>query len=182
MPEIVAAAPPLRPAPVDALPRAPTLQAAADAPPRKLPMWQDDSSCAFFRRLSWSPDGAFLLAPSGLFQDGPDAPTRNACFLLPRGDAARPAVVLPGLGTPSVAARFCPKAFRLPVSAACACSSITHTHSYEVTGTPTVGAHGPPDSQQQPTSSLSSHNHSLHALPRLHALPIDPRTLRRPAP
>lgn len=77
-------------------------------------MWHDDTACAFYRRLCWSPEGTMALAPAGIFQASAEGKPRNATYVLPRNDLSRPAAVLPGVGTPSVAARFCPIAFRLP--------------------------------------------------------------------
>ena len=86
------------------------------APPavRRAPLWHDDTACAFYRRLSWSPCGALAVATSGVLADAAPAAPRNASFLFCRHDMTQPAVALPGLGTPSVAARFCPVPFALP--------------------------------------------------------------------
>lgn len=36
----------------------------------KQPLFADDSLPTFFRRLAWSPDGAFLAVPAGVYRWG----------------------------------------------------------------------------------------------------------------
>ena len=90
---------------------------------QKHPLFHDETINSFFRRLSWSPDGSFLVIPAGVFpshryQDstGTTGTTKskvvlNTAYIYARGKWAAPVMHLPGHDRPIVAVRFCPVAF-----------------------------------------------------------------------
>lgn len=65
----------------------------------------------FFRRLSWSPDGEFFLAVSGLFQDLNESKSDNVVWGFMRKDLSSPLFMLPTL-SPATCVRFCPIVFK----------------------------------------------------------------------
>ncbi|CAN8251623.1 unnamed protein product [Cochlearia groenlandica] len=76
-------------------------------------LFHDETLPSFFRRLSWSPDGSFLLIPSGSFRLSPTSEAVNATYIFSRKDLSRPALQLPGANKPVVVVRFCPVTFKL---------------------------------------------------------------------
>ncbi|XP_043719312.1 chromatin assembly factor 1 subunit FAS2 isoform X1 [Telopea speciosissima] len=76
-------------------------------------LFHDETLPSFFRRLAWSPDGSFLLAPAGSFKFSPTSESVNTAYIFPRKDLSRPALQLPGANKPVVAVRFCPIVFHL---------------------------------------------------------------------
>lgn len=68
---------------------------------------------SFFRRLCWSPDGSFLVAPAGSFKSDAGTPAANAAYVFARGDWGAPLAALPSGLKPSTSARFCPVLFQL---------------------------------------------------------------------
>ncbi|CAH8391140.1 unnamed protein product [Eruca vesicaria subsp. sativa] len=79
----------------------------------KTHLFHDETLPSFFRRLSWSPDGSFLLIPSGSFKLSPTSEAVNATYVFSRKDLSRPALQLPGANKPVVVVRFCPVTFKL---------------------------------------------------------------------
>uniref|UniRef100_A0A1J3DFA9 CAF-1 p60 homolog n=1 Tax=Noccaea caerulescens TaxID=107243 RepID=A0A1J3DFA9_NOCCA len=79
----------------------------------KTHLFHDETLPSFFRRLSWSPDGSFLLIPAGAFKNSPTSEAVNATYVFSRKDLSRPALQLPGANKPVVVVRFCPVAFKL---------------------------------------------------------------------
>jgi len=80
---------------------------------------------SFFRRLTWTVDGAYLIAPAGLWtdessttdeanNDDDTSSTSFATFLFARHCWEKPRFVLAGLKKPSVAVRANPILFSLP--------------------------------------------------------------------
>ncbi|PWA99471.1 transducin/WD40 repeat-like superfamily protein [Artemisia annua] len=76
-------------------------------------LFHDETLPSFFRRLSWSPDGSFLLVPAGSYKLSPTSEPVNTAYVMSRKDLSRPALMLPGASKAVVAVRFCPKAFGL---------------------------------------------------------------------
>ncbi|VFQ63530.1 unnamed protein product [Cuscuta campestris] len=76
-------------------------------------LFLDETLPSFFRRLSWSPDGSFLLVPAGSYKCSSASAPTNTAFVFSRNDLSRPALILPGASKPVVATRFCPVAFNL---------------------------------------------------------------------
>ncbi|XP_078432919.1 transducin/WD40 repeat-like superfamily protein isoform X2 [Wolffia australiana] len=76
-------------------------------------LFHDDTLPSFFRRLSWSPDGSFLLAPAGMYKLSSKSDALNTAYIFSRKDLSRPAVQLRGASGPVVAVRFCPLTFLL---------------------------------------------------------------------
>lgn len=88
-------------------------------------LYGDENFTNFFRRLTFSPDGAMLLTPAGHFEDPAVIPTRgrkgannntdsdpssvSSVYIYTRANFARPPVAqLPGHKKPSVAVKFSP--------------------------------------------------------------------------
>ncbi|KAM0071566.1 hypothetical protein Hdeb2414_s0001g00026691 [Helianthus debilis subsp. tardiflorus] len=86
-------------------------------------IFYDETLPSFFRRLSWSPDGSFLLVPAGSYKLSPTSEPVNTAYVLPRKDLSRPVLILPGASKAVVAVRFCPKAFSLRGLGTCKLSS-----------------------------------------------------------
>lgn len=76
-------------------------------------LFHDETLPSFFRRLSWSPDGSFLLVPAGSYKISPVSEPINTAYVFSRKDLSRPALLLPSASKPVVAVRFCPKSFSL---------------------------------------------------------------------
>jgi len=70
----------------------------------------DENLPTFFRRLAWSPDGAFLAVPAGLAASRQSAGD-YAAHVYARGAWSHPVLSLPTLAKPAVAVRFCPVFF-----------------------------------------------------------------------
>ena len=90
------------------------------APP-KPSLFADENVRSFFRRLDWTPDGALLLAPTGIFnpqataastdQTAVAAKASYATWVFQRTQLDSPAACLPGLEKPSVAVRSSPRLY-----------------------------------------------------------------------
>ncbi|KAJ4776161.1 Chromatin assembly factor 1 subunit B [Rhynchospora pubera] len=76
-------------------------------------MFHDETLPSFFRRLSWSPDGSFLLIPAGICRYSSAPEVVNTAYIYSRRDFSRPAIQLPGASKAIVAVRFCPILFTL---------------------------------------------------------------------
>ncbi|EEC49447.1 predicted protein, partial [Phaeodactylum tricornutum CCAP 1055/1] len=72
---------------------------------------------SFFRRLSWTTDGAFLVTPAALYHPPQASEPVYATYLYARHKLDEPYKVLAGLETPSVAVRPNPVLFQLPSGA-----------------------------------------------------------------
>ncbi|KAF5198893.1 Chromatin assembly factor 1 subunit fas2, partial [Thalictrum thalictroides] len=78
----------------------------------KVHLFHDETLPSFFRRLAWSPDGSFLVAPAGSYKL-PASASLNTAYIFSRKDLSRPALQLPAANKPIVAVRFCPIVFKL---------------------------------------------------------------------
>ncbi|CAI5462769.1 unnamed protein product, partial [Closterium sp. Yama58-4] len=87
--------------------------AKADGPSKavRVHLFHDENMPSFFRRLAWSPDGAMLLIPAGVWKASPSAQPTNTCYVFSRSDLTKPIMHLPSLNKPLVAVRFCPVFF-----------------------------------------------------------------------
>ncbi|XP_053733345.1 chromatin assembly factor 1 subunit B [Synchiropus splendidus] len=74
-------------------------------------MFHDDSMRSFFRRLSFTPDGSFLLAPAGCVEVGENI--INTTYVFSRKSLKRPLAHLPCPGKVTLAVRCCPVYFEL---------------------------------------------------------------------
>ncbi|CAM8922002.1 unnamed protein product [Rhodiola kirilowii] len=86
---------------------------ADDSKASKNHLFLDETLPSFFRRLSWSPDGSFLLVPAGSYKLSPATDPINSAYIFSRRDLSRPAIYLPSAGKPVIAVRFCPVVFSL---------------------------------------------------------------------
>ncbi|KAJ2776517.1 Chromatin assembly factor 1 subunit [Coemansia javaensis] len=86
-----------------------TTAEAAPEPARQARLFHDDNLASFFRRPSISPDGRLLATAGGVHRGG------NACHVWARDRLRQaPALRLPGLQRPVVAARWAPCEFDAP--------------------------------------------------------------------
>ena len=83
-------------------------------------LFVDDTVSSFFRRLAWSPDGSFAVAPAGIM---PGAPNRYCSYVLPRRALTRPLAQLQCGPKPSVVVRFNPVVFELLAKPAAAANA-----------------------------------------------------------
>ncbi|XP_017278117.1 chromatin assembly factor 1 subunit B isoform X2 [Kryptolebias marmoratus] len=74
-------------------------------------MFHDDSMRSFFRRLSFTPDGSFLLAPAGCVEVGENI--INTTYVFSRKSLKRPIAHLPCPTKATLAVRCCPVYFEL---------------------------------------------------------------------
>lgn len=81
----------------------------------KYRMFLDDTFPSFFRRLSWSTDGSFLMVPSGVFKNSPlDNDVKNVVYGYARNHFSEPAFLLPcSQDSPALAIRFSPVLYKL---------------------------------------------------------------------
>jgi len=112
-------------------------------------MFADETIPSFFRRLTFSPDGAFLLVPTGLYKelqaDLPDdrpavntkAKSINTVYMFARGDLSRPVAHLP-CDTPSVAIKFNPIFYQLRYTGTGLASTLSYRMVFAVATTEMV--------------------------------------------
>ncbi|KAM6934174.1 chromatin assembly factor 1 subunit B [Xenentodon cancila] len=74
-------------------------------------MFHDDSMRSFFRRLSFTPDGSFLLTPAGCVEVGENV--INTTYIFSRKSMKRPIAHLPCPTKATLAVRCCPVYFEL---------------------------------------------------------------------
>ncbi|DAZ94755.1 TPA: hypothetical protein N0F65_011571 [Lagenidium giganteum] len=80
----------------------------APAPVPKHRMYVDDTCPAFARRLTWTPDGNYLLTPTALFRETESSPAVNTVYAFSRGNLAQPTLHLPGQDKASIGIRCSP--------------------------------------------------------------------------
>ncbi|XP_015258010.1 PREDICTED: chromatin assembly factor 1 subunit B isoform X1 [Cyprinodon variegatus] len=83
----------------------------ADGEVKQYRMFHDDSMRSFFRRLSFTPDGSFLLAPAGCVEVGESI--INTTYIFSRKSLKRPVAHLPCPTKATLAVRCCPVYFEL---------------------------------------------------------------------
>lgn len=87
--------------------------AAAEPPASKHRLFHDDTCPAFARRLTWTPDGSYLLAPTGLFRASEAAAPVNTVYAFARGNLSEPTLHLPGQEKASLGVRCSPLLYEL---------------------------------------------------------------------
>lgn len=83
----------------------------AEGEVRSFRMFHDDSMKSFFRRLSFTPDGSYLLTPAGCVESGENV--TNTTYVFSRNNLKRPVGHLPCPGKGTLAVRCCPVYFEL---------------------------------------------------------------------
>nr|XP_020443757.1 chromatin assembly factor 1 subunit B [Monopterus albus] len=83
----------------------------ADGETKQYRMFHDDSMRSFFRRLSFTPDGSFLLVPAGCVEIGENI--INTTYIFSRKGLKRPIAHLPCPTKATLAVRCCPVYFEL---------------------------------------------------------------------
>ncbi|KFV90649.1 Chromatin assembly factor 1 subunit B, partial [Fulmarus glacialis] len=83
----------------------------AEGEARSYRMFHDDSMKSFFRRLSFTPDGSYLLTPAGCVESGENV--TNTTYIFSRNNLKRPVGHLPCPGKATLAVRCCPVYFEL---------------------------------------------------------------------
>ncbi|TDH68685.1 hypothetical protein CCR75_003757 [Bremia lactucae] len=76
-------------------------------------MFLDDTCPAFARRLSWTPDGSYVLMPTGLYRSSESASPVNTVYAFSRGNFCQPTLHLPGQEKASLAVRCSPVMYEL---------------------------------------------------------------------
>ena len=78
-------------------------------------MFVDDTFPSFFRRPTFTPDGALLLLPTGVIRASPTAPPVPTTYAFARGNWAAPLAHFPGTeqSKPSAVVRASPVLYRL---------------------------------------------------------------------
>ncbi|XP_071004707.1 chromatin assembly factor 1 subunit B-like [Oncorhynchus clarkii lewisi] len=84
---------------------------AAEGEVKQYRMFHDDSMRSFFRRLTFTPDGSFLLAPAGCVEAGENI--TNTTYVFSRKSFKRPIAHLPCPAKATLAVRCCPVYFEL---------------------------------------------------------------------
>lgn len=103
----------------DAEPKTPSASAttpAVVAEPAAAPkhrMFLDDTCPAFARRLTWTPDGSYLLAPTGTFRATESAAAVHTVYAFARGNLSAPTLHLPGQEKASLGVRCSPVLYEL---------------------------------------------------------------------
>ena len=89
-----------------------------DEKPKTTKIYLDETFVTFFRRLSFSPDGSFLFAPTGIHKaDFNDPDTTNCVHIYARNAMNKePIASLPGHTRPPTCVRFSPKLYQLTPS------------------------------------------------------------------
>uniref|UniRef100_W5K3H3 Chromatin assembly factor 1 subunit B n=1 Tax=Astyanax mexicanus TaxID=7994 RepID=W5K3H3_ASTMX len=88
-----------------------TSGSAAEGEVKNYRMFHDDSMRSFFRRLTFTPDGSFLLAPAGCVEAGENV--TNTTYVFSRKSFKRPVAHLPCPAKATLAVRCCPVYFEL---------------------------------------------------------------------
>ncbi|KAG7244099.1 hypothetical protein INR49_005770 [Caranx melampygus] len=83
----------------------------AEGEAKQFRIFHDDSMRSFFRRLSFTPDGSFLLAPAGCVEIGENI--INTTYIFSRKSLKRPIAHLPCPAKATLAVRCCPVYFEL---------------------------------------------------------------------
>lgn len=91
---------------------------AAAAPKHR--MFLDDTCPAFARRPTWTPDGNYFLAPTGIFRSTEAASPINTVYAFARGNLSEPTLHLPGQEKASLGVRCSPLLYKLRRPAATA--------------------------------------------------------------
>lgn len=77
-------------------------------------LFYDDTFQSFFRRLAFSPDGLFIIAPSGIIEPQESSEKlSNATIIFSRNNIKEPLIILPTLEQCTIAVRCCPVYFEL---------------------------------------------------------------------
>ncbi|KAG7467311.1 hypothetical protein MATL_G00152030 [Megalops atlanticus] len=88
-----------------------TSGSAAEGEVKNYRMFHDDSMRSFFRRLTFTPDGSFLLVPAGCVEAGENV--TNTTYVFSRKNLKRPVAHLPCPAKATLAVRCCPVYFEL---------------------------------------------------------------------
>ncbi|KAF4070166.1 hypothetical protein AMELA_G00296270 [Ameiurus melas] len=88
-----------------------TSGSAGEGEVKNFRMFHDDSMRSFFRRLTFTPDGSFLLAPAGCVETGENV--TNTTYVFSRKSFKRPIAHLPCPAKATLAVRCCPVYFEL---------------------------------------------------------------------
>uniref|UniRef100_A0A8C1Z079 Chromatin assembly factor 1 subunit B n=1 Tax=Cyprinus carpio TaxID=7962 RepID=A0A8C1Z079_CYPCA len=88
-----------------------TSAATADGEVKNYRMFHDDSMRSFFRRLTFTPDGSFLLAPAGCVEAGENV--TNTTYVFSRKSFKRPIAHLPCPSKATLAVRCSPVYYEL---------------------------------------------------------------------
>ena len=88
-------------------------EAKVESKERELRLFHDETFKGFFRRLSWSPDGEVLVAPSGVLETAEASKVQHCSWLFTMVDLTKPALCLPSKDKYSTVVRFSPQLYQL---------------------------------------------------------------------
>lgn len=90
-----------------------TAEETARAAAPKHRMFLDDTCPAFARRPTWTPDGSYFLAPTGVFRSTESSSPVNTVYAFARGNLSEPTLHLPGQEKASLGVRCSPLLYEL---------------------------------------------------------------------
>jgi chromatin assembly factor 1 subunit B len=79
-------------------------------------LYVDETMQSFFRRLTWTPDGAYMITPAGLYQETEESRPSFATHVFSRHNFEKPLLSLLDEELPSVVVRACPVQFKRPAT------------------------------------------------------------------
>jgi len=82
--------------------------------PARHNMYVDETMKSFFRRLAWTPDGAFLITPAGIYQETESADPKFCTYVYARHEWEKPLAILLDGEVPSIAVVPNPSFFEPP--------------------------------------------------------------------
>ena len=80
---------------------------------KDLRLFHDETFKGFFRRLSWSPDGELLVAPSGVVETPESNKVQHCSWVFTSVDLVKPVLCLPCKDKYSTVVRFSPQFYKL---------------------------------------------------------------------
>merc|ERR1711915_722164 len=80
---------------------------------KEVRLFHDETFKGFFRRLSWSPDGELLVAPSGVVETPESNKVQHCSWVFTSVDLVKPVLCLPCKDKYSTVVRFSPQFYKL---------------------------------------------------------------------
>jgi chromatin assembly factor 1 subunit B len=112
----------------------------SDSLSKKHRMFMDDSFPAFARRPCWTPDGNFLLLPSGIYKCDDSSTPVNTVYGFSRGNLSYPSIHLPGQERGSLGVRCSPVVYKLRNEEKEYSNGLFHTQTRSVFAVVTLNA------------------------------------------
>jgi len=80
---------------------------------KEMRLFHDETFKGFFRRLSWSPDGELLIAPSGVLETAESSKVQHCSWVFTMVDLSKPVICLPSKDKYTTVVRFSPRLYKL---------------------------------------------------------------------